>query len=417
MPKKTEISKLSVVLRRGGESLPVGELAESRGQIYFEYDESFRQRNLEISPFKLPLRQKFFQQISRSELFGLPGVFYDSLPDGWGLLVMDRVFRSKGLDPDSISPLSRLAYVGDRAIGALSYKPQSDLFEPGQSLALDLAELARESELILEGETEHVVKEVVVAGGSPGGARPKALIGLNVSTDAAVYGVYDIGPGYEHYVVKFRGFREPKSVGIVEYIYSIMARKSGINMPETRLLRSGQDQFFAIKRFDRQGNLRVHTHTLAGLLHSDFRKPEISYGHFLKVTQHLTHNHEEVLEAFRRMVFNILAYNRDDHAKNFSYIMDENGSWSLSPAYDVVYSAGAAGWHTMDISGEKHPQLQAVLALAKEHGIKKAAAVEVVDQVRMAVSAWNELAQEHAVDYETVQKVQTALDSISPHML
>lgn len=407
---KSELDKLNVHLKIDAASVLVGELAESKGQVYFEYDENFLQRNLEISPFKLSLQQRFYQQSSRPELFGLPGVFYDSLPDGWGLLVMDRVFRSKGVDPDRLSPLARLAYVGDRAIGALSYEPLSDLFEHSQSLALDLAELARESELILEGETERVIKEVVIAGGSPGGARPKALIGLNETNNEAIYGVYDIPDAYEHYVVKFRGFKEAKNIGVVEYIYSLMAKQAGINMPQTRLLHSGADRFFAIKRFDRDGNHRRHTHTLAGLLQSDFRKPEISYGHFLKVTGYLTHDQADVLEAFRRMVFNVLAYNRDDHSKNFSYVMDTQGQWRLSPAYDVVYSPGAAGWHTMDINGERDPGSKALLQLAQEHGIKKKVALTVIDQVRDAVNQWSRLAQEYELDDQTTHQIQERLD-------
>lgn len=409
----SELNKLDIYLDLQSHRVRVGELAETRGQVFFEFDEYFAQQGLDISPFKLPLQQRFFKQISRSELFGLPGVFYDSLPDGWGLLVMDRVFRSKGVDPDNLSPLARLAYVGDRAIGALIYEPQSELFEQSKLMALDLAELARESNLILEGEVEHVIKEVVVAGGSPGGARPKALIGLNKETESAVYGVYDIPQGYEHFVVKFRGFKESRSVGMVEYLYSLMARNAGINIPETRLLSGGKDQFFAIKRFDRNGNKRLHTHTLAGLLHSDFRKPEISYGHFFKVTSYLTHNQDDVVEAFRRMIFNVYAYNRDDHSKNISYVMDQEGQWSLSPAYDLVYSHGAAGWHTMDICGAKNPQLSAMLQLAQEHGIKKAKAIEIVDKVRDAVSRWPALAQEYQLDYETTTRIQNSLDAIN----
>ena len=183
-------------------------------------------------------------------------------------------------------------------------------------------------------------------------------------------------------------------------------------MPETRLLQAGTDQFFAIKRFDRNGNQRVHTHTLAGLLHSDFRKPEISYAHFFKVTSYLTHNQSDVLEAFRRMVFNVFSCNRDDHAKNFSYVMDSEGQWRLSPAYDVVFSMGAAGWHTMDVCGEKNPSLSALMALAQEHGIKKKTVTEVVGQVRAAVSQWQSLAGDYELDFETTKRIQSALNTV-----
>lgn len=409
----SDLIKLNVYFSVGDTEYKVGELADSQGQVYFEYDAAFIEQGIELSPFKLPLEKKFFKNISRPELFGLPGVFFDSLPDGWGLLVMDRVFRSKGINPDGLSALSRLAYLGDRAMGALRYAPESDLLESNQLLPLDIAELARESELILEGATQLVIKEVVIAGGSPGGARPKALIGLNTDTNEAVYGVYDVPEGYQHYVVKFRGFKDPHTMGIVEYVYSLMARQAGIVMPDTRLIHSGKDDFFAIRRFDREGNHKHHTHTLAGLLHSDFRKPETTYDHLFKVTRHLTNNQQDVIEAFRRMVFNVLAYNRDDHSKNFSFLMDDSGQWSLSPAYDVVYSAAAAGWHTMDISGKKYPSIADMLKLATDNGIKKTKANEIVSQVQEAISQWRSLADEYGVESHVIDDISEAMSTVS----
>ena len=154
----------------------------------------------------------------------------------------------------------------------------------------------------LTGETEILLKDIIIAGGSPGGARPKALIGLDTKTNTAIHGAYDIPEKYEHYVVKFRGLSEPESTGAMEYAYSIMAHNAGITVPETRLLTSGNERIFAVNRFDREGNNKIHMHTLGGLLHADFRKPEAEYLHFLKVTFHLTKNFQDVIEAYRRMV-------------------------------------------------------------------------------------------------------------------
>lgn len=396
MPDKDLIS-LSVFLSLAGENLKVGELAESQGKIYFEYDADFIKRGLEISPFKLPLAQRFFKDISRRELYWLPGVIYDSLPDGWGLLVMDRMFRSHGIDPDTLSPLARLAYLGDRAMGALRYEPESNLFSVDELRPLDLIELARESEMILNGETDVVIKELLIAGGSPGGARPKALVALNPHNNQAAYGFTPLQEGFDHYVVKFRGFKEHQDIGAVEYVYSLLAKQAGIDMPDTHLLHCGDQRFFAIKRFDRTRQHRVHCHTLAGLLHTDFRMPETSYSHLLRVTDFLTRDQREVLESFRRMVFNIFSYNRDDHAKNFSYVMDEKGRWRLSPAYDLVYSQGYGGWHTMDIGGTQHPDHRQILAIAEQQGIKQAQAEQVIEQVRDALTQWPNLANEYSI--------------------
>lgn len=411
--RNDNLIKLDVHLSLRGGEIKVGQLADNAGQIYFEYDSDFIQKDLEISPFKLPLKTKLFNNISRSELYNLPGVFYDSLPDGWGMLVMDRVFRSKGLDTDQLSPLVRLAYLGNRAIGALSYEPDTNLIGQDSLKPLDLLELARESKLVLEDETENVIKEVIIAGGSPGGARPKALIGLNTIDDKAVYGVYDLLDGFQHYIVKFPGIGDPRMIGHVEFVYSLLARKAGIDMTDTRLLRGGKQHFFAIKRFDRDKNHKLHTHTLAGLLQSDFRKPEITYSHLLKVTNYLTKNHQDIIEVFRRMVFNVLAFNRDDHAKNFSFIMKNDGSWSLSPAYDLVYSSGIAGWHTMDISGARNPTKEDLYTIAEEYAIRRPKATQIIDQVADAVSHWSKIANEYEIPKQVIEDISKAMNTVA----
>ena len=407
-----DVVSLSVFINLEGEGHRVGELMQSDGKIYFEYDDAFIERGLEISPFKLPLSQRFFKDISRRELFGLPGVIYDSLPDGWGLLVMDRMFRSQGIDPDTISPLARLAYLGDRAMGALRYEPESELFSTDNLKPLDLAELARESEMILNGETDTVIRELLIAGGSPGGARPKALVALNPETNQAAYGFTPLLEGFDHYVVKFRGFKEHKDIGAVEYVYSLLAKAAAIEMPETHLLHCGEQRFFAIKRFDRINQQRLHCHTLAGLLHTDFRMPETSYTHLMKVTDFLTHDQRQVLEAFRRMVFNIFAFNRDDHAKNFSFVMNKDGQWRLSPAYDLVYSQGYGGWHTMDIGGTQHPSREQILSLAKQLGIKSAQANAVIETVKDALNQWPELSRQYDIDKELITSISKSFNII-----
>ena len=229
-----------------------------------------------------------------------------------------------------------------------------------------------------------------------------------IESNAAIYGISKLPSGFDHYVVKFKGFREHHHVGYVEFIYSLLARRAGIDIPETHLVQSGEQHFFAIKRFDRQGTHRFHTHTLAGLLHSDFRKPEASYSHLFKVTEYLTRDHQAVCEAFRRMIFNILSFNRDDHSKNFSFMLNKAGQWTLSPAYDLVYSQGMAGWHTLDISGSQHPSRKDVIELASKHGIKAGKANQIIDQVREALLDWPKLVEQYQIDPKLSRQIEQA---------
>ena len=404
--KSSDFIKLSIYLDLQGQSFHVGQLADNKGSIIFEYDDDFMHTGLELSPFNLPLNKKLHVDAGRPEFFRLPGLFYDALPDGWGLLVMDRALRNAGVEPDRMSPLTRLAYMGTRSMGALRFEPEQMFFAAEQHKPLDLLHLAEESEKILKGSTETLLKDIIVAGGSPGGARPKALIGLNTDDNTAIHGAYDIPAEYEHYVVKFRGLSEPNSMGAVEYVYSIMARNAGITMPETRLLQCGNERFFAVKRFDREGNNKIHMHTLGGLLLADFRKPEAEYLHLLKVAMHLTKNFQAVQEAYRRMVFNVLAYNRDDHVKNFSFIMDATGRWQLSPAYDLTYSPGIGGWHTMDLgTGVQDPSTKEFMLVADKIGIKIQQAQDIIDQVSNAVMQWESLATQYDVEPGTMKKI------------
>ena len=400
------LNKLNVFITLQGDDIPVGTLAHTGNEFYFEYHDNFIQRGLEISPYHLPLRNKLSRNTSRPELLNLPGVFYDSLPDGWGWLVMDRVFRQHAINPATVSPLTRLGYIGDRAVGALRYEPHSQLVDDEDFRPLDLLELANESERILKGTTQEVINEVVIAGGSPGGARPKALIAINARNDEAIYGVYDVPEDYDHYVVKFLGPVDAEDFGRVEYIYYLMARDAGIEVPESRLVDAEDRQFFASKRFDRHNNQKLHMHTLGGMLQSNFRVAEASYDDLLRVIKHLTQDQAQVIEGFRRMVFNVLGGNRDDHVKNFAFLMNREGQWRFSPMYDAVYSHGINGWHSMDVSGKQHPTKDELLALAKQHGVKAKAAIQIVEQVQHALSQWGQLAR----DYEITRDSKMLID-------
>lgn len=360
---------------------------ESDRRIYFEFDSTFVASGVQLSPFKWPLRPGLLEHTDRA--FGqLPGVFDDELPDGWGLLLMDRMFRQRGVDPATVSPLDRLAYLGDRTMGALTFHPPA--YPPDRDpMALDLYLLGQNVEEVLSGETTKVLPEMMRAGGSPGGARPKVLVG--VSGNEIVSGEQDLPAGFEPWLIKFSPSAEQVDAGVAEYAYWLMAREAGFEMPEARLFRAGKTgRFFGVRRFDRgPANQRFHVHTFGNLIHANFRIPSTDYAMLLKVTRALTRNHQDVLQVFRRMVFNVAAHNRDDHAKNFAFVMSREGQWSLSPAYDVTFSRGPGGEHSMSVAGEGgQPLREHVLRLADEFEIDRRVAKGIVDEVNAAVARW-----------------------------
>jgi len=237
------------------------------------------------------------------------------------------------------------------------------------------------------------------AGGSPGGARPKVLVG--VKGDTVISGEDDLPDGFEHWIVKFAAKDDIRDAGPMEFAYSLMAKAAGLDMPETRLfeVREGSDirHYFGVSRFDRApGNRRFHVHTAAGLLHLNFRIPSADYSDLFKVTQALTRNHLDLLSLFRLMVFNVAAHNRDDHTKNFAYILDDlTGDWSLAPAYDLTYEPGPGGEHATTIAGEgNRPQRQDCLRVAAEVGITASKAIPIIEQVNAALDRWSDFASE-----------------------
>ncbi|MDB5319573.1 MAG: HipA-like protein [Phycisphaerales bacterium] len=391
-------------------SIVVGQLAEVDRRIYFEYDAAFMNRGLRLSPFKWPLRPGLIEHVDRS--FGpLPGLIDDSLPDGWGLLLMDRMFRRRGVDPATVSPLERLSYLGTRTMGALTYHPSVDVEHDDR--LIDLHKVGKNAERVYGGEAVEVLPELVRAGGSPGGARPKVLIGVH--GNKIISGENDLPDGFEHWIVKFSAKAEARDAGPMEFAYAAMARAAGIDMPATRLFRAGRNQtYFGVARFDRgPRNKRVHVHTFGNLIHANFRIPSTDYADLMKVTSALTRNHENILRVFRRMVFNIAAHNRDDHAKNFTFMMNEAGEWSLSPAYDLGFAAGPGGEHTMTLLGEgRAPTRQHVLKLANLFDVKPKDATAIIEEVNAAIGKWRRLADDAGCTKKTARAVASQLQAI-----
>lgn len=377
-----------------GESAVVGKLVERGRRVLFEFESTWLERGLELSPFTLQGRPGLIEHVPR-EFGPLPGLFADSLPDGWGLLLMDRHFRTLGFDPGASSPLHRLAWLGTRTMGALTYHPPEARGDADGEL-LDLHQLSVAADSVISGSPAEVLPQLLRAGGSPGGARPKVLVGYDPKANGLVSGEADLPDGYEHWMVKFAGHDDGKDAGPVEFAYSLMAGAAGLEMPRTRLFETAEgDRFFGVQRFDRAaGNRRTHVHTFGNLIESNFRIPACDYRDLLKATSLLTRDHHDVLRAFRWMAFNVLAHNRDDHVKNFAFLLEpEANTWSLSPAYDLTFAEGPGGEHTMTVEGQgRSPGASEMLSLARDIDIADAEARSILDEVRTAVQRWGEFA-------------------------
>lgn len=334
----------------------VGTLAKTPDRVVaFEYNSDWLNNGFSISPFSLPLIKKVF--IPKYDPFdGLFGVFNDSLPDGWGRLLVDRLFLKNKINPAEIDNLNRLAIVQESGMGALTYKPEHR-FESENNI-VDYDVLAMECSKILESQNSENLDELFKLGGSSGGARPKILTSID----------------NEDWIIKFPSSSDPKNIGEKEYQYSLCAKNCGINMTETRLFPSKIcSGYFGIKRFDRKNGKKVHMVSASGLLETSHRLPNLDYNTLMKLTLELTRNYQDIEQLFMLMCFNVFAHNRDDHSKNFSFIFnDTKKEWHLSPAYDLTYSFSLNGEHATTINGEgKNPTLDDILAVAKNIGLKE----------------------------------------------
>lgn len=330
----------------------------------FEYEPAWLTSGVSISPFFLPLKPQVF--IAKRDPFkGGFGVFDDSLPDGWGHLLLDRYMKSKQIDPAKLTILQRLALIGSTGRGALEYRP--DFSESTAEEIPDFDTLATETEKILNSDyVGESLDTLYNYGGSSGGARPKVFVTID---------------GRE-WLVKFKASMDPATVGVIEYEYSLLAKKCGISMPETRLF---EGKYFGVERFDRTPMGKIHTMSAAGLLNADYRIPCLDYGDLLQLCHILTKNMEEVYALFRLMVFNVTIRNRDDHAKNFSFQLINN-DWKLSPAYDLLPGSGFNGFHTTTVNNIGEPTTADMMAVAAKAGLTKQRTTEIIQEVETLVN-------------------------------
>lgn len=406
----TNIKEIKVALDFGTSQFQVGRLAIRDGIIYFEYDADFIKSGLEISPYRLPLKAGL-TRFEASLFEGLNGVFNDSLPDGWGRLLLDRAMRSQGIMPQELSPLDRLAKVGKNGMGALVYEP--DISDHTVDLAFDLDKTAQDADGVLNGNSDDFILELLARNGSSQGARPKVMIGVNPARNALMSDALSLPDGFDHWMVKFPNSSDGGDAGAVEYVYSIMANQAGLSMEATHLFPSKKSVgFFATKRFDRNGTQRFHTHTACGILHSDFRTPSLDYSDLMTLTRALTRDVREAYKMFRIGVFNVLSHNRDDHSKNFSFLMNEQAEWKLAPAYDLTFSAGPNGEQSTSLMGEgRKPSVQHLIALGKEAGLDEAVVKQIIEQAKSALSSWQGLATEYGVSKANIALIKGRIGS------
>jgi len=353
----------------------VGTLATYNGRfVAFEYADNWLQSGFSINPFILPLEKKLF--IPKYDPFdGLFGVFADSLPDGWGRLLVDRMLVKMQINPSEIDMLNRLAIVGDSGMGALTYFPHH-IWESVEVKA-EYDHIANECKKVLESEYSDDLDKLFLLGGSSGGARPKILTEVDG----------------EDWIVKFPASTDGKNSGEIEYRYSLCAKKCGIEMTETRLLSSKQcSGYFGTKRFDRikqeNGNKeKIHMLSVSALLEVSHRIPALDYNSLMQLTLKLTKDYSEVEKMFRLMSFNVFAHNRDDHSSNFSFLYDENTKkWKMAPAYDLTHSSSIGGEHATCINGNgRDPTLTDLLTVAEKIDLDKKKAKKIAEQIQQTV--------------------------------
>ncbi|PJJ80424.1 type II toxin-antitoxin system HipA family toxin [Mucilaginibacter auburnensis] len=406
----TSVKEVKVGLDFGQIVHNVGRLAIRDRIIYFEYNDSFLQQNINISPLRLPL-QRGLIELPQRPFEGLSGVFNDSLPDGWGRLLFDRLLRSKGILPGDVSPLSRLVHVGSSGMGALVYEPDNS--PANHNELIDLNHLYSQTQEVLTGSSADVIKELLALNGASAGARPKALIDISHDRKQITHGLNNIADEFEPWIVKFSNSQDGADAGAIEYVYALMAKEAGVPMPDVHLFPSINGAgYFAVKRFDRDGAKRLHVHTASGLLHSDFRTPSLDYETLLTLTSVLTKDIREVEKMYRLAVFNVLSHNRDDHAKNFSFLMDERGQWHLSPAYDLTFSSGPGGEQSTMVMGEgRNPQTTHLVKLGQEVKLSKKLIDEIIEKTKNSLNKWPEIAVNHHVSRANIQLIAKKINN------
>mgnify|MGYP006151190631 FL=1 len=401
-----KIKKLKVSLDFGTSPIEVGTLLLQDQIVYFRYATSFLDAPLDISPFKLKKTTEIIT-CPKVPFEGLPGVFNDSIPDGWGRLLLDRKLLEKGIDPTGLSALDRLFYLGRRAQGALIYEPHEDEASyDGSTIDLDL--IAKETMLLQQKGTAGILDDLYHLGGNSVGARPKIFVNYDPASNS--FGSQSTSNS-EPWIIKYPSLTDFRDIAKIEFAYTRMAADCGIEMAPSKLFLSAKGvAFFGTKRFDIQNGKRLHLHSACGLLHDDFRLSTMDYGHVMDAANRLEKDLTACQKVFRLAVFNVFSLNMDDHSKNVAFLMDETGEWKFSPAYDLTYSPQQGGFHSLSLANQyKEPGKEDLLKLANHFSIKNA--LEIIEQVQEGISNFSKYAIELDINTSERNLIKKSLEN------
>ena len=407
-----------------GELIGIALWNEQGGYASFQYTPEFINKGIEVSPILMPLSDRIysFPELSSQTFLGMPGLLADALPDRFGRALLDQWLAMN--NRTQANPVERLCYQGKRCMGALEFAPaQNRGFD--EISVIEVASLVKVASDVLHdrailqtnmGQPTEALMDILRVGTSAGGQRAKAVIAYNDETQEVRSGQLDAPKGFDYWLLKLDGVTnsqlgDPQHYGEIEYVYYLMAKLAGINMTECRLLHENNRSHFMTRRFDRVNGAKVHMQTLCGLTHSDYNvRNSCSYEQAFAYMRQLYLPYPQAEEFFRRMVFNVVACNQDDHTKNISFLMDQTGKWSLSPAYDMSWAYNSNGiWtqtHQMSIRGkQKDITREDLLEVARQMNIKRPN--ELIDQVVDAVGQWQQLAMQYPIPQEIIDYIQS----------
>lgn len=391
--------------------IPTARLAMADGLAQLEWSREIIAARLDVSALLYPPDPGLLAARGR-DFEGLHGFLADSLPEGWGYVVMRKRLAGLGVRIEALSPLDRLALVGDQGRGALTYAPATTPAAADE--ALDLDTLVTESAAILAGDDSALIEVLARLAGGSGGARPKVHVGFDAEGAISV-SAGETAAGHDAWIVKFPAINDPRDIGPIEAAYADMAAAAGLTLSEHRLLETASGPpCFATRRFDRPApGRRLHMVSLCGAIEARSDRPSASYDTFLRATLRITRHADDVAAAFRRMVFNVLACNRDDHTRQHAFLMDADGEWRLAPAYDLTFSIGPGGEHYLAIDGEgRNPTRDHVMRLGKLHGLTSVAINEIVEQTADAVAGWSGFASGAGVSESSRHEVLHGLERV-----
>jgi serine/threonine-protein kinase HipA len=423
------MKKLQVIYDGWGERWLLGTLADTGRDIMFEYSPKAVERGLQLSPMHQPLPRAGAAAVSfkgEAHSYGLPGFIADALPDGWGMLLMDRALRKLGRNPREVSVLERLAIVGERAMGALSFEPSDEDILPAEKL--QLKELAKEvialqvDENSGAGKADAQLRHLMLLGGSPQGARPKVLVDFNARTGQLSSGMPLIGSATP-WLMKFPAESEHREVCAIEELYARVARHGGIDMPRSRYFDLGTKYgAFGVERFDRlvqeKRVIRVPIMSMSAYLQADHRLPSLDYETILLATLRITGDQREVVKAFERCIFNVMMHNRDDHSRNFAFRMNEQGLWKLSPAFDLTYSFGPGGEHSTSVAGHgKNIMRSHLMRVAEVAGISAKVAGHCITHWIEIMEIFPKLSRELLIRKTSLNLLTVRLEKLSQALI